>query len=318
MNQLTVLTVGLLATVQDRGRTGWLRHGITEGGAMDPFAWRLGQRLLGNPLDCAAIEIAMGGCEIKVAESTQVAVTGAEVTVSVDGTPAPQGRIINLAAGQRLGLGRAKRGVYSYISLAGGLGTPPVLGSRSTVVREALGGHQGRGLQAGDVLPLLPAPVPRGPRLPRAPHTSFPDSERTLILRFLPGFQYDAMPAEVHSALNRQLYSVTGQKDRMGARVSGPALVTGIDALYSEATCYGAIQVPPDGQPIILLNDRQTVGGYPKLGAIIAADCRRLAQARPGTPVRFDVLSPQEADRIAWLESNFEAELSRAQTEDAQ
>ncbi len=314
---LTLLATGTHATVQDLGRAGHLGMGVTTGGAMDPFAHRLGQRLLGNPVASASIETAWGGLALSCDTDLPVVITGAVLDVDVDGQSMPCYRPFLLRPLQVLTLGRPARGVFSYLSVAGGIATPEVLGSRSTVIREALGGVDGRALIPGDRLPTgVPAGIPS--TLPVPTPNKFPDkpldtpSTDTLTLRWLAGFQHDQVQRAALRTLESKSFCVTGARDRMGARLSGPPVETGLSQLWSEATCLGAIQVPPDGQPIVLLNDRQTMGGYPKLGAVLSPDCTRLAQAPVGTQIRFEKLSPVAADRVLWLEQNYEQELARA------
>ena len=318
---LEVLSVELLATVQDLGRQGSLALGVTSGGAMDPFAHRLSQRLVGNPTSAAGIEIAQGGFCARALTDLVCCVTGAKVEIAVAQTagfggntnganvkPVPQGTAFSLKAGEVLQVSRAHTGVYSYLALAGGIDTAIVLGSRSTVIREGLGGLNGGSLRVGDQLPVgaQSGDVPK--RRPFA--SNLPD--QTLTLRYISGFQSHLAAPEAEVCLTRATFSVTGARDRMGVRLRGEPIRTGLETLWSEATCPGAIQVPPDGQPIVLLNDRQTMGGYPKLGAVIAPDCTRLAQAPNNAEVVFRRVSPEEADRVSWLEQQYEFELSRA------
>ena len=317
---LEVLSVELLATVQDLGRQGSLALGVTSGGAMDPFAHRLGQRLVGNPTSAAGIEIAQGGFCARALTDLVCCVTGAKVEIAVAQTTEvggnakqiPQGTAFSLKAGEVLQVSRAHEGVYSYLAVAGGIDTDVVLGSRSTVTREGLGGHNGRSLRAGDQLPVgeqrgdAPTHTPIASNLPR----------QTLTLRYISGFQSELAAPEAEGCLTRTTFSVTGARDRMGVRLKGEPIQTGLETLWSEATCPGAIQVPPDGQPIVLLNDRQTMGGYPKLGAVIAPDCIRLAQAPNNAEVVFRRVSPEEADRVSWLERQYEFELSRSLNRD--
>ena len=293
--------MGLLATIQDRGRSGFMEYGITEGGAMDGFAYRLGQRLLTNCAQAAAIEVVANGLQCETGIDTTIAVPGAPVDLHLNDAPAPMNTALRVAAGTRIALGRAKAGVYSYLSVAGGILSPQQLSSRSVVVREGLG----RPLRSGDALPLHP----------QRPTTLFTTRVRerawraTLTLRFIPGFQYDDVSAAVRQQLETTPFTAGSRRDRMAIRLTGDPLPTGCVQLWSEATCHGAIQVPPDGHPLILLADRQTVGGYPKLGAVLSVDCERLSQTQPGCTIRFQAVTPQEAERVLWLGQNYEREL---------
>lgn len=316
MSQLEILSCGPGVTVQDAGRFGWEHIGITCGGAVDPLAYRTGQQLLGNPSDAAALEVPLGNMSLRLSETRRVAVTGAPPTVSAAGVAKPVNTSFLLNAWDVLMLGRIDSGMRCYLSIEGGIETAPVFGSRSTVVREGLGGLDGRALQPGDTLPLgsaIDAPCRRtvGRHYDRRAVKAAESGEarpNTTPLRFVPGFQFDALPDTARDTLCSSRYRVSARGDRMGIRLEGSDIATGLSQLWSEGTCLGAIQVPPDGQPIILLNDRQTMGGYPKAGAVIASDCARLAQLRPGSRVQLVPISLREADRIRWLNDNYERE----------
>lgn len=314
MSSLTILRPGLAATVQDGGRRGVLAQGLTQGGAVDDFARRLGQWLLGNQTHCAAIELAQGGLRLRANVDTWIAVTGAPLPVHVDGEPRSMAAPIHLVTGAILALGTPQHGIYSYVSALGGIDVPLVFGARTTVVREGLGGLDGRLLQSGDTLALgknAGSPVVAAPASPVADRTGI-FRQDPLTLRYVRGFQASDVHDAVLAHFDATTYRVTDRRDRMASRLEGEPVDCGLRQLWSEATCYGAIQLPPDGQPIVLLNDRQTMGGYPKLGAVIGADCVRLAQARRGTQVRFEPITPQQADRVSWLEQNFARETARA------
>ena len=320
MSQLEVLSCSPGVTVQDAGRFGWEPIGITTGGAIDPLAYRTGQQLLGNPSGAAALEIPLGQLSLRLSDTRRVAVTGPPLAVLASGLKQSVNTSFVLQAGDVLMLGRLDSGMYCYLSIEGGIDTPPVFDSRSTVVREGLGGLDGRALKPGDTLPLGDR-IPRPCRRTVSRHYSAQDNDQAktraelaaapptvTALRFVPGFQFDALPDAARDTLCNARYRVSARGDRMGIRLEGADLVTGLSQLWSEGTCLGAIQIPPDGQPIILLHDRQTMGGYPKAGAIIASDCARLAQLRPGATVQLAPITLREADRIRWLTDNYERE----------
>lgn len=304
MNSVTIEAGSGWATVQDLGRQGWQHLGLAPGGAMDPVAHRLAQRLVGNPVTAAGIEFSVGSLTLSVADPVAVAVTGASSVAHCRGQRLAMNSAVILQPGDALHLGPPADGMYSYVALAGGIATPPVFGSRSTVVREGLGGYRGRTLAPGDSLPLGESD---GAALYRYPHLRAAPPA-LLTLRFLPCFQYSAFPEAVQRGFETRVFRVSGRSDRMGCRLAGDSIDAPSQALYSEGTCLGAIQIPPDGQPIVLLRDRQTLGGYPKLGAVIAADCVRIAQARPGQRVRFRAVLEGEARRVRWLTANYESE----------
>ncbi len=302
MRQLVIHQAGPAASVQDSGRIGRLQLGLPPSGAMDADALISGQYLLAQRADEAAIEMAYGGLVASPTEPCDIAVTGAPTHLSIDGTSASTHIVLRVEAGQHIRITPGATGIYSYLHVAGGIDTPRILGSRSTSVREGVGGLEGRYLRDGDRLPLGAAKSLVNGRM--ASLTSTPPAD-PITLRFVPGFQYASMKPDAIAMLLEEEFLVTSKANRMGVQLEGKTIDTGIETLLSEATAHGAIQIPPSGRPVVLLNDRQAVGGYPKPGAVIRSDCRRLAQARPGQKVRFAPCSPQEADRIGWLEQHY-------------
>ena len=310
--------MGLQATVQDAGRSGMLASGITQGGAVDHFALRRGNRLVGNSPDCAGLEIVLAGATFAVAGAVDLAVTGAPVPIEINGQPIPMDTCVHAGAGDQICLGKSRSANYSYLSIAGGVDTPPVFGSRSTVVREALGGLHGGVLAPGDTLPLQATDggkwAKKSPRAVTAKNPKVGQSlnSEALRLRFIPCIHYDRAAQHSRGALERQEFRVSGAANRMAIPLLGTPLQTGIEQLWSEATLYGSIQVPPSGNPLVLLNDRQTMGGYPQLGTIIPPDCVRLAQAHAGRRVRLEPISPERADEILWYCKHYEDTLLEA------
>ena len=302
MRQLVIHQAGPAASVQDSGRIGRLQLGLPPSGAMDADALISGQYLLEQRADEAAIEMAYGGLVASPTEPCDIAVTGAPTHLSIDGISASTHTVLRVEAGQHIHITPGATGIYSYLHLAGGIDTPRILGSRSTSAREGVGGLEGRYLRDGDRLPLGAAKPLRNGRMANLTSTASADP---ITLRFVPGFQYASMKPDAIATLLEEEFLVTSKANRMGVQLDGKAIDTGIETLLSEATAHGAIQIPPSGRPVVLLNDRQAVGGYPKPGAVIRSDCRRLAQARPGQKVRFAACSPQEADRIGWLEQHY-------------
>jgi len=329
VSTLFIIQPGIQSTVQDAGRYGFQRIGLTQSGAIDGFAYRLGQRLVGNSADCAALEVSYGGLVARADRDCDIAITGApsRATISspessVSGLLAgarststsqanshrviPHASTVRLRAGEVLTLSRPDSGIYSYVSIAGGIVTAPVFNSRSTTIREGLGGLAGHALQAGDTLPLHAVTT-------CAERSCYPSvksySDAAITLRLLPCFQFEQFPENCRRQITHADFVLTHRTNRMAACLEGPALQTHIEQLYSEATCLGAVQIPPDGQPIVLLNDRQTLGGYPKAGAVLSVDCARLAQARAGTKISFQLVTQTEANRLLWLHQNYEREL---------
>ena len=302
MNCLQIHKAGIASSVQDNGRVGTLSIGIPPSGAMDPAALLSGQHQLGHHNNEAAIEMAYADFAATLTEVHHVVITGAPVQLSINQQPVTSEGVHRIEAGQTLEIKATNEGVYSYLHLSGGVMTTPQLDSRSTSPREGIGGLDGGFLKDGDILPLS---APGRAVLAADPQLSIRKPNTVVELRFIAGFQFNDFAEEAIKGLLAEEFIVTARANRMGVTLNGAQLRSGIASLYSEATCHGAIQVPPDGNPIILLNDRQTVGGYPKPGAVIRSDCLRLAQCRPGQRVRFALCSPDEADRIGWLEQHY-------------
>ena len=279
-----------------------LSIGIPPSGAMDPTALLSGQHQLGHHHNEAAIEMAYADFAATLSEAHDVVVTGAPVHLRINEQPVGSEGMHRIEAGQTLEIKATNEGVYSYLHLSGGVMTTPQLDSRSTSPREGIGGLDGGFLKDGDILPLT---APEKVVLAADPQLTIRKPTTVLELRFVAGFQFNDFADQAIKGLLAEEFTVTTRANRMGVTLNGAQLHSGITSLYSEATCYGAIQLPPDGNPIILLNDRQTVGGYPKPGAVISSDCLRLAQSRPGQRVRFAECSLDEADRIGWLEQHY-------------
>ncbi|WP_199457368.1 MULTISPECIES: biotin-dependent carboxyltransferase family protein [unclassified Marinobacter] len=287
---------GFLSLLQDGGRRGVMHMGLTTGGAMDRHAWAWANRLLENSYGAPALEITFGGVEFTSNLDTQIAITGAEVQCKVNGDSRPLWSVINLKAGDRVSLTAPKSGIRSYLAVLEGFQLDSGLGdSCASFTREGLGGlHQdGRPLQEGDHLPCQPR-VSQVPNR-KVPEHWKPDYKEDLVLSVIPGAQIDRFSASVLETFFGSTYTLTPQTDRMGARLKGPALKPAGTGLISEGTSLGAIQVPADGQPILLLNDRQTIGGYPKLGAVTPRSLDALAQRAPGTRLRFRPIALHEA-----------------------
>jgi antagonist of KipI len=288
--EITVLRPGICATIQDTGFRGLRAAGVPLGGAADPFALRIANLLVGNPENAAGIEFALDGPELQFAEACTVALGGAVFA----GVPA--WRPWTVAAGERLRFGECRHGFYGYLAVRGGIDVPPVLGSRSTFIRGGWGGVEGRTLRAGDRLPVgIP---PGGARAAPAPALFvspglLPPYASAPTVRVLAG----AQAAEL-DPLTAGEFKVTSASDRMGLRLQGPAIRRRSSAeLRSSPVAPGTVQVPPDGQPIVLLAEAQTIGGYPQAAHVIAVDLPVVAQLRPGETLRFQLTSREEAER---------------------
>ncbi|RZT81911.1 biotin-dependent carboxylase-like uncharacterized protein [Micromonospora violae] len=276
---IEVLRAGALTTVQDLGRPGWAHLGVPRSGALDPAALRLANRLVGNPEHAAGLEITLTGCTLRLTRATTVAVTGAEVPVQAGVRPGDTGRPLSVPAGTVLRIGPARRGVRTWLAVAGGIDVPPVLGSRATDTLSGLGPQP---LRDGDRLPLGEPVDPPG----AVDSTSCASPASELHLTVRPGPREDWFTPTALARLFGSAYTVSPVSNRVGARLAGPALPRAVAGeLPSEGIVLGAVQVPADGQPLIFLADHPTTGGYPVIGVV--TDVTALAQARPGTTVRF-------------------------------
>ncbi|NWD46422.1 biotin-dependent carboxyltransferase family protein [Pseudomonas gingeri] len=274
-----------LVLLQDAGRFGIRQLGVTQGGGADWISMSWANWLLGNALEAAVIEITLGGLELIAREDTCLALAGADLGASLDGRPLQPWRSFLVRRGQRLIFSQPIQGARAYLAAPGGFDATPVMGSKATVCREGLGGLDGSGLAlaAGDRLVWSgTSPQPRELEAGR-----IPDLVSTRPLETVLGAQIaDFAGQSLFDAFNSP-WQVDSRADRMGVRLLGPTLHYQGKALISEGIPLGAIQVPPDGQPIILLNDRQTIGGYPRLGALTPRSLARLAQCLPGDSLRL-------------------------------
>ena len=295
---------GLLTSVQDAGRSGWQHLGVGVAGAADPLSHALANLLVGNAPAAAALEFTLRGPHLAFAEPCWVALGGAPFPAEVDGRTLPRWSPVRLRAGARLRIGEAPRGLRGYLAVAGGILVPAVLGSAATDLRGGFGGFQGRALRAGDVLTtaVLEGPEPSSSRW-RLPWAGpLPEGPREAPLRLLPGPQWTLLSAASRERLLAADFTVEGRSDRMGLRLEGPPLRLDTPMeMVSAGVATGTLQLPPDGGPILLLADRQTTGGYPRLGELASVDLPWAAQLRPGDHLRFTLCTMAEAQR-AWLE----------------
>jgi biotin-dependent carboxylase-like uncharacterized protein len=278
---LIVLAAGPLTTVQDRGRPGYAGIGVPRSGATDASAAGLANRLVGNDDAAATLEVTAGGLRVRAERTVLVAVTGAPAPVTVDGRPAPFGAPLTLARGAELALAMPPVGLRSYLAVRGGIDVRPVLGSRSTDTLSGLGPEP---LRAGDRLPVgdLRGEEPFVDVAPVRPPSSAP------VLRVLPGPRRDWLEPGAWTALTTQQWTVTADSNRVGLRLAGPHLARARDdELPSEGLVPGALQVPPDGAPVLFLADHPVTGGYPVLAVVTTVDLPAAAQLRPGDTLTF-------------------------------
>ncbi|MFC9315731.1 biotin-dependent carboxyltransferase family protein [Streptomyces nigra] len=278
---LSVVRAGALTTVQDLGRPGHAHLGVPRSGALDPPAAALANRLAGNPADAAVLETTLNGCTVRSRSTVTMAATGAPCRVTVNGRPAAWGAPVRVPAGALLDVGPAVSGVRTYLAVSGGVAVEPVLGSRSTDLLSGLGPPP---LTDGAVLPLG-RPAGLHARVDVAPQPAPPTE---LVLRVTLGPRDDWFSPEAVRVFTSRPYRVSPASNRIGLRTEGPVLDRAVTReLPSEGMVLGAIQVPPDGRPVVFLADHPTTGGYPVIAVVRASDLPAAAQAPPGTPIRF-------------------------------
>jgi len=292
-----VVQPGLLTTVQDKGRHGYQQYGVPVSGAMDSYALMVANLLVGNGEGDACLEITVLGPRLRILGDTVVSITGADLSPAVNNNPIPMWEAVKVCSGDTISFGHPKGGCRSYLAVAGGIDVPEVMGSRSTYVKSRLGGLEGRPLRSGDRL--------------RAGETRVEISAKKLLPQYIPeykaenelrvilGPQDDYFTERGIQTFLHSEYVISIQADRMGYRLEGPPIEhkAGAD-IISDGVLLGAVQVPGDGLPIILLADRQTTGGYVKIATVSTVDLSKLAQAEPGDRVRFLQVTEEEAYQL--------------------
>jgi len=289
---LSILRTGPITTVQDRGRPGLLAMGVSGSGPMDPPAFAIANALVGNPDEAAGLEFAGLGGAFTVTAPVRIAVAG-EAEVRIGDTVVPTWESHDLLPGQTLTIGALRAGVWGYLALSGGIETAPVLGSRATHLRTGIGGLEGRTLRAGDTLPLGQSAPATCLRLP----SRFSRDDGPI--RVVPGPQDDYFDEAAWDILTGPGFTVSPTRDRMAQAFEGPkiAAARGHD-IVSDGTPLGSLQVPGSGRPMVLMAERQTTGGYPKIGTIASVDLPRLGQIPTGRPVRFVRITRDEAESL--------------------
>ena len=331
-----VLSAGFLTSVQDLGRTGFRQSGVSIGGALDTHALRVANALVGNKGNAAGLELTLGKLQLRYEDQRIVAWCGGPFTVRIGGEDLPPGHAGLVRKGEELTMTAPSAGARAWLAISGGIDVPLVLASRSTDLRGNFGGHEGRSLGDGDVLPLgdpaliltlsrgekeLPLPegegLGEGQRFSRiaarvkkvfgerrigewsAPAPWAAMAHRDRFLRIVKGANWDRFTPDAQASLATASFTVTSDSDRMGARLDGPKLDRNDESdLLSEAVAPGTLQVPPNGKPILLLGDCQTIGGYPKIAHVITVDLPIAAQLWPGDAVRFQEVSLSEAQDL--------------------
>ncbi|MGG1444289.1 biotin-dependent carboxyltransferase family protein [Brevibacillus laterosporus] len=329
---IRVIKPGLLTLIQDQGRFGFRKYGVVTSEAMDPMALRIANMLVGNAEQLATLEMTLTGAELAFEHDSLIAITGADLSFTINGERLPMWRPIFVKSGTVVKGGGCRTGCRAYLAIAGGIEVEQVLGSRSTYARAGMGGYQGRSLQADDYISVgEPANVTRAflekwyNRLAKQTSlrswTSVDWSvsadclatyRRNPQVRISRGTHFSLFTSESQQNLFQSPYKITPQSDRMGYRLQGAMLdlVEPIE-LLSEAVAFGTIQVPAEGYPIILLADRQTTGGYPRIGQVATVDLPILAQMKPGEEIMFTEIERDESEKLLMEREQFFIELQQ-------
>ena len=301
---IKVINPGARLTVQDLGRRGSQKYGVSVSGALDASAAIIANRLVGNPVTSAVLESTFGGVSLEFASESRVAVTGADANVAINDVEMPAWETVIDPHGGVLNLSPPINGSHIYVAVAGGIDSPIVLGSRSTHVASGIGGMNGNAISAGDILPIGDeASSDRRPPAGATPSADLMPSQSNLVtpIRAVPGPQYDLFTPEGQSSFWSSSFSISVRSDRQGMRLEGATIdaVGGKYDIVSDAAYMGAVQIPGDGMPIVLLADRQSTGGYTKIASVIRADLGNLVQRQPGSEVRFEQVDVETAETLA-------------------
>lgn len=309
---ITIRKPGLLSSIQDLGRYGYQKYGVITSGAMDPIAHRIANLLVGNPENTPTIEMTWIGPVIQFDQDSLIAICGGDLSPTIQNTPIPLWKTIFIKKGTVIHFGTARSGCRAYLAVAGGYSIPQVMNSTSTYLRANIGGFHGRALIAGDHLSFntpselsikmmkqLKLHLGNQPYVVMKWSAASDLNYNNLTIRVIKGRHYFLFSKDSQEQFFSKPFVITAQSDRMGYRLKGPILtLSKAKEMLSEAVAYGTIQVPADGNPIILLADRQTTGGYPKIGQIASVDFSLIAQAKPGDQVYFTEISLEEAQRL--------------------
>lgn len=294
---IKVIKPGFFSTIQDIGRIGYQKYGVIVSGVMDKVAYRIGNALLKQE-NTASIEMTLIGMTVEFQAPTQITLTGGMMQPKLNGKQIPMNKVIDIQSGDILSCGPIRHGARSYLCIKGGFLIDKVMGSRSTYIKAKIGGYHGRSLQSGDLIPYK-AFVGHASVL----HVQTKDFYFDAPIRILQGTEWDRFSEDVQQQFLQQSYLISLEADRMGYRLQNEQKIF-LDKpfqLISEAVTFGTVQMPPKGEPIILMADRQTTGGYPKIAQVIAADLHRLAQKLPQQEITFELVTMQEAE-LAFIE----------------
>ncbi|GIO24503.1 biotin-dependent carboxyltransferase family protein [Oceanobacillus sp. J11TS1] len=293
---MEVVKPGLATSLQDLGRNGFQKYGLPPSGAMDFFAHRIANLLVGNEEEKATLEIMLMGPRLKILQDTVIAIGGADLSATIDGNPIRPWKSYRIYQGQIVSFGKAVNGTYAYLAVAGGFFAEEVMGSKSTYTSAHIGGLDGRILQKGDCLLTEQADIAYVRAGRYLKKTDMPNYEQHRPIRVIPGPDMFAFANKTYQQFYQESYLITGQSNRMGYRLAGKALPHVRQAdIISDGVLPGTIQVPANGQPIVLLSDRQTTGGYARIATVITTDIPLLVQKRIGSKVQFSSVSLERA-----------------------
>ncbi|MGB5946924.1 biotin-dependent carboxyltransferase family protein [Paenisporosarcina sp.] len=326
---LQINKVGLQTTVQDLGRRGFQKYGVIVSGVMDPYAHRIANVLVGNPETDATMEITLVGPQLTFLEDCLLSLTGGDLSPLLNGYPIKMWRPIFAKKGCKLSFGKPLSGCRTYLAVAGGIAVPDVMDSKSTYLRAGIGGYDGRALQKEDVVQIgeLSQCIRDviGKLAVAATDSSFFQVDWTLMSQAIPTYKSEAIvrvtegrqaqlfDKKSRNAFYQEAFQISPDSDRMGYRLKGHQLaLTEAKELVSEGIAFGSIQVPPDGQPIILMADRQTTGGYPKIGQVATVDLPKVSQLKPGERIRFEKITLEEAQQALLKERQLIAQLTKS------
>ena len=300
LEDFEVLGPGILTTIQDLGRYGFSQFGVPPSGALDPFSFRAANLLVGNGEEEACLETMVMGLKLRALGDVVIAITGGDLSPTLNGEPVEMWRTHLLVEGDVITLKNVRKGCRAYLAINGGFAVPKIMGSSSTYLSARFGGLEGRALRRGDILYTLDRPSSLHKIGLRFPTDMIPLFQKEALLRVIPGPQDRHFTENGFETFSTSTYQVTPQCDRMGVRLEGPKIERRSDveeSIISEGLISGAIQVPGDGKPIIILTELVT-GGYTKIATVISTDLTKIAQLKPGDRVHFEPISIEEAHQL--------------------
>lgn len=291
---LEIVNNPIFVTLQDKGRYGYSHIGVTNSGVMDEYAYLCANKMLGNSLETNILEIAFSNVIFKSNANTQIVITGAKCEFFINDIEKESWQTHNIKVGDIIKIGKILNGNRVYLGVSGGFDIEKEFGSNSTTIKENLGGISGNKLKKGDILPFKNHLSTHNVRLKKE---FIPIYEEELILRVVLSYQDENFSKDEKEKFFSNIYTLTNDFNRMGCKLSGEPIVCDVNGIISEGISFGAIQIPSDGQPIVLLKDRQTIGGYPKIGSVLSIDCFKLSQAKANTKIKFVQISILDASK---------------------